>query len=88
MNFAQALTTENVAQAFGWPAAIIIIALVGALYFTVRLLLKSYDKIDAIQERRLADAKETRDKFVEPLENQTEVIGRIYDIVLRNAREK
>lgn len=82
MNVAQ-LTPDQVADAFGWPGAIVIVSLAAALIFTVRLLLKSYDMRDALQEKRIADAKEARDSLVEPLKKSTELSQQIYDIVLR-----
>ena len=85
--FAQ-VSTDQVVEGFGLPAAIVIIALVGALIFTVRLLIKSYDNTNGIQERRIADAKETRDKLIEPLQQQATLSKQIYDIVLNNSQGK
>jgi len=82
------VSTEQIVQGFGLPAAIVIIALVGALIFTVRLLLKSYDSRDALQEKRIADAKETEQKLTAPLEKQTILSEKIYDVVLRNSQGK
>jgi predicted P-loop ATPase/GTPase len=55
-------------------------------------LYKSYDKkltdkqsqVDMIQEERLKNALETRDKLTEPIEEMTRTIKNIYDAVLRN----
>lgn len=85
--FAQ-VSTDQVAQAFGWPSAVVILALISALIFTVRLLLKTYDRLDALQEKRIIDAKETRESLVEPLKKSAQLSEQIYDIVLRNAQGK
>lgn len=62
------------------------------LALVIIFLYRSYDKkltdkqvqIDTIQEERLKNALETRDKLTEPIEEMTRTIKNIYDVVLRN----
>lgn len=82
-----ALGESQVIQGFGLQAGIVIVALVAVVIFLVRLLLKSYDTINTIQENRIVDARETRDKITEPLENQARVIEKIYDLLLSGRRK-
>jgi len=90
-----AIVEEQVIQGFGLPAAIVIVALVSALIFTVRLLLKSYTRLDALQEQRLVDAKELGIRILEPLENisdmnkkSIELTEKIYELLLSSPRGK
>lgn len=76
------VTTQQVIDGFGLPAAIVIVSLAVALIFSIRLLLKAYDRINEIQETRIADARETRDKLSAPMEAQAKMTGQIYDLLL------
>lgn len=72
----------------GVPGLVFVICmLAGALGYIYRSketeLRQTRDKIDAIQEQRLADAKETRDKITEPLENQTKLSEKTYDLLFQ-----
>lgn len=40
------------------------------------------NKIDAIQEQRIVDARETRDKVMEPLQQQAIMSEKTYDLLL------
>ena len=86
-------TTDQVIQGFGLPAAIVIIGLVIALIFTVRLLLKEYSNRDTIQEKRITDAKELGTRIIEPLEKisdmsqkSKETNEKIYELLLSGKR--
>lgn len=59
--FAQ-VTTQNVIDGFGLPAAIVILSLAAVVIILARLLKKSYDD-------RITDAKELGTRILEPLEN-------------------
>lgn len=48
---------------------------------------KQQDKIDALYEQRLVDAKETRDKLTEPLDAISKSNEKMYDILV-NLRDK
>lgn len=61
MMFAQ-VTTQNVIDGFGLPAAIVILSLAAVVIILARLLKKSYDD-------RITDAKELGTRILEPLEN-------------------
>lgn len=82
-----AVAEDQVIAGFGLPAGIVIISLVLALLFTVRQLLTSYNKIDAIQEQRIKDAKEVGNNIVTPLERIAEQNKSIYD-VLTNSKSR
>lgn len=86
MNFA--VGEDQVIAGFGLPAGIVIISLVIALIFTVKLLLNSYNKIDAIQEQRIKDAREVGQSVITPLERIAEQNKSIYDAVLNNSKPR
>lgn len=59
---------------------VLVLALV--VVFLYRSKDKLQDRYNALQEQRIVDAKETRDKIVEPLEKQALMSEKIYEIVL------
>lgn len=75
-------STDQIAQAFGWPAAIVIIALVGVIIYRERKFSTLQDKYDALQERRVEEAKETMDKVSEPLKATAALSKQIYDAII------
>lgn len=94
--FAQ-VSTQQVVEGFGLPAAIVIIALVTVIIFLYRDGKKEQalreadnkvlrDQLNAIQEQRIRDAKETRDKIMEPFEKIALLTQNIYDTVNRNSK--
>lgn len=60
----------------------VIVVLAGVVVFLFRKLDLVQTKIDSIQEQRVTDAKETRDKITEPLEKQANLSEKIYDLLL------
>jgi hypothetical protein len=90
------LSTANDPQnlyTLGVPGlAFVIIVLAGVIIYLYKTGQTALDKkqaqIDAIQEQRIVDAKETRDKLMEPLEKQTQLSEKIYDIVLHNSKRR
>lgn len=84
-----AVGEQQVIQGFGLPAAIVIIALVAVImYREIKYWPKVQSdlqlKVDGIQEERLKNALETRDKLTEPIEEMTRTVKNIYEAVLRN----
>lgn len=77
-----AVTSDTVIQGFGLQSGIVILALAGVVLYLFRGLQKSQDKFDALQERRLEDAKETRDKLTEPLNEQAKQSQKIYELLV------
>lgn len=45
-------------------------------------------KYERVQDQRLTEAKETRDKLSEPLEKVTDLSQRIYELLLTGKRER
>lgn len=76
------VSSEQVIEGFGLPAAIVIISLVAVIVFIYRKLDKLQSKYDALQEQRIIDARETRDKVMEPLDKQAIMSEKIYELLL------
>lgn len=83
--FAQ-VSTDQVIQGFGLPAAVVIIALVGVVIFLYRSVQNLQSKYDAIQEQRIVDARETRDKIAEPLDKMASLSEKTYELLLTGSR--
>lgn len=60
--------------------ALIIVVLVGVVYYMNRKLDQKDTKIEVLLNARIDDAKESRDSVVAPLE----LIGRQNDLILKN----
>lgn len=78
---------NNVLPQYGL-AGLVILSLVLALIKIYRDLSKERDRNDTIQEQRLVDAKETRDRLTEPLAQNARMSEQIYDLLLNNRRGK
>jgi hypothetical protein len=76
------VTSDQVVQGFGLPAAIVIIGLAAAVVYLVRRGDNLQTKLDAEKDSRLSDAKESRDKLTEPLNEQTELGKKTYDLLI------
>lgn len=83
-----AVGEEQVIAGFGLPAGIVITSLVIALIFTVRLLLKTYDKIDSLREQQIKSANEVNDKLVVPIESIAIQTKYLYDNAQLNSRSR
>lgn len=61
----------------------------GIIVFLYKQGTKLQDKYDAMQNQRIEDAKETRDKISEPLSkiaSQQEILAKQYDILINESR--
>lgn len=76
------IVTDQVIQGFGLPAAIVIVALAGVIIFLYKSREKLQAEYNALQNQRVVDAKETRDKITEPLQSQAVMTGKIYEFLL------
>lgn len=80
-------TNTEALNTLGVPGLVfVILVLSGVIVFIYRskeaeLKLERASK-EAIQEQRLVDARETRDKITEPLEKQANLSEKIYDLLL------
>jgi len=93
-HFAQNVPNQLI-DGFGLPAAIVIFALVAVIIYLARDNKALHTRIDAIQEQRIVAAQEYGDKIAEPLnsiksmsEKQTEITGKMYEILLDSQRRK
>lgn len=63
-----------------------LLAVIGVLSTVVVLLYNKANslqvRIDGIQEQRITDARETRDKVMEPLQKQATMSEKTYDLLL------
>lgn len=86
-----------VIQGFGLQAGIVILALVTVIIYRERYWTRVQndsraenkalqDKVDSIQEERLQNAIETRDKLAEPMENMAQLLGNILNVVTKDSR--
>lgn len=64
----------------------VILVLAGVIVFLYKKIDTLQTRLDSIQERRIIDATETRDKLTEPLERQAVMSEKIYDILLSKGR--
>lgn len=62
-------------------AGVVIFSLAGAVVF-------QYKRMDKIQEDRLADARETRDKLTGPLEELTKQSKATYELLVSILKER
>lgn len=72
---------ESVLQSYGL-AGLVISVLAGVVVYLVRKNDVLQSKIDALQETRLQDARDTRDKLAEPMEAQSKLSEKMYDLLL------
>lgn len=83
---ADAQATLN--ASLGPLAALIILALCGVIIYLNKLNQKLQTDIRAIQDQRIVDAKETRDKLTEPLAQIARMSEQIYELVLDGRKGK
>lgn len=79
--FAQ-VSSDQIMEGFGLPAGIVIVGLLVALVYYVRLSDKKQTRIDELQETRVADANKVGDKIIAPMEDVKEINGKMYDLLL------
>lgn len=73
----------------GIPGLVVVIfVLAGVIVFLYKQLSAAQSRTDAIQEQRIVDAKETRDKITEPLDKQAELSGKIYELLVTTLSNK
>lgn len=86
--FATAPTNTEALNTLGVPGLVfVVLILAGVIIFLFRKLDIAQTKLDGIQEKRVEDARETRDKITEPLENQARITEKIYDLLLSSRRK-
>lgn len=76
---------EQILQQYGL-AGLVIATLAGVVVFLYRGTVNLQNRIESIQESRLQDARETRDKLTEPLQKQALMSEKIYDVLLNGKR--
>ena len=76
---------DEILKSYGL-AGLVIAVLASVVVFLYRDSKALQRKYDAMQELRLQDARETRDKLMEPLENQARMSEKIYDLLLNGKR--
>lgn len=76
---------DEILRQYGLPG-LVIFTLAGVVVFLYRGTVSLQNRIDAIQESRLQDARETRDKLTEPLQKQALMSEKIYDVLLNGKR--
>lgn len=74
MIFAQAIGAEQVAQGFGWQAAVVIVPLAIAVVVEARIIYN-------LMQQRLSDAKEAQKDIVEPLRSVAKSQKKIIDLL-------
>lgn len=79
--FAQ-VSTEQIAQGFGWPAAIVMVGLIAAILYLVRQNDMRLRKIDELQEARIQEAKDVNDKITAPMQAQIDLNRKTHDLLV------
>lgn len=69
-------------------AGLVIAVLAGVILYQNKKLDSQQIKLDAIQDQRLLDARETNNRLTEPLEQQARMSDKIYDLLLNSKRGK
>lgn len=77
---------DSVLSSYGL-AGLVISVEAGVIIFLYKNLQKLQDKYDGVQEQRITDARETRDKITEPLEKQAIMSEKTYDLLLNYNRK-
>lgn len=76
---------DQILLEYGLPGVIILV-LGSVVLYQERSRQKVQDKLEGIQEQRLNEAKETRDKLTEPLDKVADLSQRMYDLLLTSKR--
>lgn len=79
--FASTVDAGQILSAYGLAGLVMAVEAAVIIYFAKRDDSKQ-TKIDAIQEQRIVDARETRDKVMEPLEKQAIMGEKTYELLL------
>jgi len=82
------VSTDQIAEGFGLPAAIVIVALITVILYLVRQNDTKQRKIDELQETRISDANKVGDKIIAPMEDVKEINGKMYDLLLNLTNNK
>lgn len=86
---ADVTNTSAALATLGVPGLVVaLLAMVAALGIVYRSSVNKDKIIFDIQESRLSDAKETRDKIGESMQQQALLTKQIYDIVISNTGRK
>lgn len=64
------------------PAGVIITALASVAVFLYKELKSERERSNRLQDERLVDARETRDKITAPMEAQAEMSKKTYELLL------
>lgn len=87
MNFAvTAIESAFMSNNTGYILGACVIVLGGVVFFLYRELNERQKRIDDIQEKRLAEAKETQAKLIEPMQRVISLSETIKDAVLSGKR--
>jgi hypothetical protein len=82
------VTDTDALSSLGIPGLVfIVIVLGGVIIYLFKNTQKLQNKLDAIQDQRVVDAKETRDKLTEPLAQNSRMSEQIYELLI-NGRGK
>lgn len=79
------MDASTILSAYGLPGLIVFV-LAGVVVFIYKDNRRLQDDIRSIQDQRLVDAKETRDKLTEPLDRLTKQSELIYDLLLSSGK--
>ena len=84
-----AATQQEALATLGVPGLVVVVlALVGVIVYLYKQLSAAQARTDGIQEQRIVDAKETRDKITTPLEKQAELSEKIYELLVTTLSNK
>lgn len=77
------MSDKEALQTLGVPGlVVIVVTLATVIIFLYRRNEKLQTEKDTIQNQRIEDAKQTRDKVMEPLEKQALMTERIHELLL------
>jgi hypothetical protein len=85
------IASPQLIEGFGLPAGIVIAALVIVVLALVKYILTLVKRNDDLQEKRILESRETLtvlNALKQPLEKQTEVAEKTYDLVLAGSNKK
>lgn len=77
---AEPVNTANVFIAYG-PLGAAVVVMGGVIYFLYKENKSLQNRLYDVQEERLRNAIETRDKLAEPMENMTKLMQNILNVV-------
>lgn len=78
------INDPNSLDSLGIPGLVFVIFILsGVVVFLYKRIDTLQTRIDSLQEQRIVDARETRDRITEPLENQTKLSEKTYDLLLQ-----